>query len=389
MPEDSVTPGTKSLELGDAPEEEDIPVFRPSFDEREEEAACKVLRTGWLGFGPCVGKFEQEFSRFVGSPWTIGTASGTWALRLALRTLAVRGREVITTPLSFVATAQAILAEGGLPVFADVDSRGLLDPFAVRALLRDQTAAVLPVHLGGFAASPAEFSKLCNEAGVALLEDCAHAAGARYQGRHLGTFGLAGAFSFHAVKPLAMGEGGAVVTRDSSLAHLTARLRWFGIDRDTFERSEDRTGDRWRYQIEELGEKAYLDNLHAALGLVQLSKLVALRERRAEIAARYQADLEGVGDLELPRPCEGEEPSWHLFMVQTKERDELARHLAGLGIMTGVHYPLITEFNALRYLARSTPKASELSRRLLTLPLYSGMTGRDIDRVISGVRSHF
>lgn len=372
-----------------AAETERIPLFRPCFDEPEEQAAVAAMRSGWMGFGPQVPEFEERFRRFVGSQCAVGTASGTWALRLALRTLPIKGRKVITTPLTFIATAQAILAEGGSPIFADVDDRGLLDPESVRALLDLDPAAVVTVHLGGFAGDLAGISKLCHGAGVHLIEDCAHAAGSTYQGQHLGTFGTAGAFSFHAVKPLAMGEGGALVTNAVEIAHRASRLRWFGIDRDTFERDKLPGSSRWRYDINELGEKAYLDNLHAAIGIVQLNRISELQARRAFLASRYQEALADIDGLKLPVAAPEESPSWHLYQIRTAERDDLAAHLDRGGITTGVHYPLVTAFRALRRFRRSTPNAERISSRLLSLPLHPRMENQHADRVIDAVRSFF
>lgn len=368
---------------------ERIPLFRPCFDEPEERAAITAMRSGWMGFGPRVPEFEERFRLFVGSQCAVGTASGTWALRLALRTVPIEGRKVITTPLTFIATAQAILAEGGLPVFADVDDRGLLDPDSVRLLLDLDTAAVVTVHLGGFAGNVDGLSKLCREAGVTLIEDCAHAVGSTYQGRHLGTFGTAGAFSFHAVKPLAMGEGGAVVTNAAEIAERVKRLRWFGIDRDTFERDKIPGGNRWRYEIQELGEKAYLDNLHAAIGIAQLDRLSDLQARRALLADRYREGLAEIDGLELPAAAAEESPSWHLYQIRTAVRDDLAAHLDRAGITSGVHYPLVSQFQALWRFRRSTPNAERISSRVLSLPLHPRMKDQDTDRVIDGVRSFF
>lgn len=366
-----------------------IPLFCPCFDECEEQAAVAAMRSGWMGFGPQVPEFEERFRLFVGCRCAVGTASGTWALRLALRTLAIQGRKVITTPLTFIATTQAILAEGGIPVFADVDDRGLLDTESVRALLDLDPAAVVTVHLGGFTGDVNGLSKLCQEAGVHLIEDCAHAAGSRYQGRHVGTFGTAGAFSFHAVKPLAMGEGGALVTNAVEIARRVSRLRWFGIDRNTFERDKIPGGGRWRYEIDELGDKAYLDNLHAAIGIVQLNRISDLQGRRARLASRYRKGLTDLDGLEVPVAAPEEDPSWHLYQIQTAERDGLAAHLDRVGITTGVHYPLVSQFQALRRFRRSTPKAERISSRLLSLPLHPRMEDQDADRVIDGVRSFF
>ncbi len=368
---------------------ERIPLFQPCFNELEEQAAVAAMRSGWLGFGPQVPEFEEQFRLFVGSQFAVSTASGTWALRLALRTLPITGRKVITTPLTFIATAQAILAEGGLPVFADVDDRGLLDTENVRDLLHLDPAAVVTVHLGGFTGDLDSLSKLCRKAGVHLIEDCAHAVGSTYKGRHVGTFGTAGAFSFHAVKPLAMGEGGALVTDLAEIKDRASRLRWFGIDRDTFERDKLTGSNRWRYEIRELGDKAYLDNLHAAIGIVQLKRLADLQARRAYVAHRYREGLSGIEGLKLPAAASGESSSWHLYQVQTAKRDDLAAHLDRAGISTGVHYPLVSNFQAMRSFRRSTPNAERISSHLLSLPLHPRIKDRDVDRVINSIRNFF
>jgi dTDP-4-amino-4,6-dideoxygalactose transaminase len=186
-----------------------------------------------------------------------------------------------------------------------------------------------------------------------------------------------------------MGEGGAVVTNAGEIAQRVSRLRWFGIDRDTFERDNMPCVNRWRYEIDELGEKAYLDNLHAAIGNVQLDRISDLQAQRARLAGRYREGLADIAGLQLPVAAPDEVPSWHLYQVRTTERDDLAAHLDHVGITTGVHYPLVSQFRALRSFHRSTPNAERISSRLLSLPLYACMRDQDADRVIDGVRRFF
>lgn len=369
-----------------------IQLLRPSYNEEEIEACAEVLRSGWLGFGPKVEEFEKAFATYIGVHDVVGVANGTWALRLALRVLGIQGKKVITTPLTFIATVQAIIAEGGIPLFADVEySTGVLDPSEVEHLLDSEVAAVVTVHLGGNPGRLGHLAALCEAAKVFLVEDCAHAAGARHCGQSVGTLGKINAFSFQAVKPLAMGEGGAVITNDRLLAERVRRLRWFGIDKDTYVRSHANPAKRprWQYEIEELGEKAYLDNLHAAIGLVQLRKLDQLNARRAAIATQYIDGLRGVGDLTVLLPGETNQSSWHLFMVQSDHRDALSNYLAQRGIETGVHYNLVTSYAALKGYRASTPRAETLSRRLLSLPMHPELSNADVAYVVNSIHAFF
>jgi len=366
-----------------------IRVFRPSYDSREEEAVCDVLRSGWVGLGPKVEEFERRFAEYCGIPHCTGTSSGTAALCMAVRLLGIgAGDEVIVPAMTFVSTSHAVVLAGARPVFADVLPDSLnIDPDDAARRIGPRTRAIIPVHYGG---RPADIDGLLEAADdIPLVEDCAHAAGARHAGRHVGGFGAIGCFSFHAVKNLAMGEGGAVVMDDGGLAERAAKMRWLGIDRSTW----DRTGlDReywWEYTVDEVGMKCHLDDIHAAIGLVQLQKLEESNRRRGQIAGLYRTGLEDMEEVRLPpRVAEGDVSSWHMFVIQAEERDDLNVHLAERGIQTGVHYKPVHLYPCYGQ-KQSLPVAERAFESILTLPMYPDLTDDEVQRVVESIRAFY
>jgi len=366
-----------------------IRVFRPSYDGREEEAVCDVLRSGWVGLGPKVEEFERRFAAYCGIRHCIGTSSGTSALCMAVRLLRIgAGDEVIVPAMTFVSTAHAVVLAGARPVFADVLPDTLnIDPDDAARRIGPRTRAIIPVHYGG---RPADIDRLLEAADdIPLVEDCAHAAGARHAGRHVGGFGAAGCFSFHAVKNLAMGEGGAILVDDGGLAERAAKMRWLGIDRSTW----DRTGlDReywWEYTVDEVGMKCHLDDIHAAIGLVQLQKLEEANRRRAKIAELYRTGLDDVEEVRVPPGVvEGDMSSWHMFVIRAKTRDDLNVYLAERGIQTGVHYKPIHLYPCYGQQQR-LPVAEKAFESILTLPMYPDLTDGEVRTVIDTIRSFY
>ena len=249
-----------------------IPVFRPSVSDAEIDAVSEVLRSGWWGLGPVTGRFETAFAAAVGAHRAVGTSSATAALQCLMAALDVEGGEVVTSALTFVGANHTILHAGARPVFADVEPDTLtLDPVDVERRIGPATRAILATDYGGHPADLDALADIAAARGIPLLEDAAHAMGATYRGRPVGSIATATAFSFHAVKNLAMGDGGAVTTNDEAMADRVGRLRWFGIERDTWSR-QSATGYAWDYDVTELGFKAHLSDVAAAVGLVQLER---------------------------------------------------------------------------------------------------------------------
>jgi len=348
-----------------------IPFVDLGFQYREvqtelEAAALRVLRSCWYVLGPEVESFETSFANACNVPHCVGTSSGTSALQIALAAHGIGPcDEVVTTPFTFIATAEAIRAVGATPVFADVDPRTWnLDPVRAEAAITPRTRAILPVHLHGRPADLPAFEVLCRRHGLLLIEDAAQAHLARSKGRLCGSVGHSACFSFYPGKNLgAAGEGGAVVTHDPQLARRLRMLREFGSER------------KYEHELAH-GTNARLESLQAAILNVKLAKLAEWTDRRRKLSDRYRELLADL-PLGLPAP-EGEDfHVWHVFAVLVDDRPRIQSRLAELGIQTSAHYPiplhLQPAFSELGHVPGDFPVAEELSRKVLSLPLYIGM----------------
>jgi dTDP-4-amino-4,6-dideoxygalactose transaminase len=348
----------------------------------EIDAALQgVCRTGRFALGPEVEAFEVAWAEYCEAEHCVALNSGTSALHVALLALGVgEGDEVITTPLSFFATAEAILYTGARPAFADVDPvTACLDPAAIEGLISERTRAILPVHLYGHPAEMDAILRVGRARGLAVVEDACQAHGALYGDRKVGAIGDAGAFSFYPTKNLgAYGEGGALVTNDSALAERARLLR--------------NHGQQGRYRHAMVGFNYRMDGFQGAVLNVKLKRLDEWAARRRRIVARYGAGLAGTA-LVLPSEADGVRSSWHLYVVQCEERDALAEHLAQAGVATGVHYPVpLPRLEALAGLGlrgASWPHAERLSSRVLSLPLYPEMSDEQADYVVESIRRFF
>ena len=363
-----------------------IPLFRPLIREEAIEAVGDVLRSGWLGLGPRTAAFESAFAAYVGAPHCVGLSSCSASLELALTVLDLPpGGEVVTTPLTFVATNQTIVRCGLRPVFADVDpTTGNLDPADVERRIGERTVALMLVHYGGYPCDLDELYSVARRHELVVVEDCAHAAGALYHGRRVGSHGDLHAFSFNPVKNLPMGEGGALTVRSEEHAARLRRLRWFGISADTYDRASG-ASYRWDYDVLEPGFKAHLNDVQAAVGLAQLAYLDQDNARRAAVAERYREGLGGVAGLELLRRDDDREGSNHLFSILADERDRLVDRLAAERIDAGVHYRPSYDFA----IFDGEPLAGVESfwRREVSLPMHVALTDDEVDRVVGVIRA--
>jgi perosamine synthetase len=364
-----------------------IALFRTAIGEEAIEAAADVLRSGWIGSGPIVEEFEREFGALVEAPHCVAVSSGTAALHLALRVLDLEpGTEVVTTPLTWLSTHHAIRYQGCVPVLADIDpATGNLDPASAAERVGERTGAILAVHYGGYPCDLDALRALARDAGVPLVEDCAHAVGAAYRWRPIGSAPNLQCFSFNPTKNLTCADGGAVVTGDPDQADRLRRLRSLGVERTTARRlRDDGTPYRDSQQLREAGFRYEMNELHAAIGLAQLRRLEGENARRREIAADYRAGLTGVPGIELLRD-EGADvrSSHHLFAVLAEERSRLAHALDGRGVEVGVHYP-VNEL--LRTSPGELPVMDRFAERTLSLPLHPSLTDADVAAVIAAVQ---
>jgi UDP-4-amino-4,6-dideoxy-N-acetyl-beta-L-altrosamine transaminase len=369
-----------------------IPYGQQWIDEDDIEAVRSVLAGDWITTGPKVPEFEDALSRYLGGGRTVVVSSGTAALDLALQALDIpRGSEVITTPFTFAATANAILYNGLKPVFADIvpETRNL-DPDRVREKITGKTRAILTVDFAGHPSDLEELGAMARESGLHLVDDACHALGAEVRGRRLGTLADMTIFSFHPVKHITTGEGGAVVTGENGLAERLRMLRNHGMDRSTQERSASSAG--WSYDIRYLGRNYRMTDLQAALGISQLRKMDRFLARREALAGRYGEAFRDLPGLSLPSAKAGVRHAWHIYtvLIEGMDRDRAFQGLRERGIGVNVHYIPVYRFSYYRKRFRidpgEFPNTEEVFAKILTLPLYPKMTDAMQDQVIHAVK---
>ena len=359
---------------------EEIPLARPEIGEREETLLLEALRSGRLSLGPMQERFERDFAAWLGVEDAVAVSSGTAGLHLGVRALGWgTGDEVVTSPFSFVASANCLLYEGARPVFCDVDPETLnLDPAAAAAAVGERTAGLLPVDIFGYPAAMAELESLAAERGLGILEDACEALGAiDSDGRRVGSRGNLATFAFYANKQITTGEGGMIVPRDAGDA---ARLR--------SERNQGRAADMGWLDHEGLGFNYRLSELAAALGVAQVERLGEILERRAAAAALYESGLAGVEGVEPPVAGRGaERRSWFIYPVRLApgiDRDGVIARLADRGIPSKAYLPCIHLFPHLRelgYREGQFPVAEDAAARSLALPFFTTIAEAQVERV--------
>jgi dTDP-4-amino-4,6-dideoxygalactose transaminase len=368
----------------------------PLIGPEEKAAMLDCLETGWIGTGPKVHAFENEFRAYIGVEHAAALHSCTAALHLSLLAAGIGpGDEVITTPLTFCATVNTIVHAGGTPVLADVNPASQnIDPAAVEARITPRTRAIIPVHFAGRACEMDRLLEIVRRHGLIMIEDCAHSIETTYRGRHTGTFGQMGCFSFYATKNLTTGEGGMVTTADKALADRIRVLGLHGLSRDAWKRF---SADGYRhYECIETGFKYNMMDLQAALGLHQLRRIETNWVRRQQVWERYQeafADL----PLGLPAPVEPDtRHAYHLYTVLVEadragiSRDEFLSAMTKENIGVGVHYRSVPTHPVYRERFGWRPEEWPISHRIgeatVSLPLTAKLTDADVDDVIRAVR---
>ncbi|MFI4991966.1 MAG: DegT/DnrJ/EryC1/StrS family aminotransferase [Solirubrobacterales bacterium] len=365
--------------------EESIPLAKPVLGEAEERAVVEVLRSGQLSLGPKLGEFERLFAARVGASHASAVSSGTAGLHLALRAAGVEeGDEVITSPFSFVASANAIIYCGASPVFAEIDPVTLnLDPVAAEARVTSRTKAILPVHIFGYPADMPAFEAIAQKHGLAIVEDACEALGARHaDGKIVGGRGNPAVFGFYANKQMTTGEGGMVTLGDAALKQ-----------RIDSERNQGRAPDMGWLDHDRLGFNYRLSEIACALGIAQLGRLDQMLAARARVASNYREALVGIDGLELP--CvdrDGNGRGWFVFVVQLPadvDRDATVHALAAAGIQSKPYLPAIHLMSFYRerfgFGAGSFPLCEEVSARSLALPFSPGLSDQQIARVASTI----
>jgi perosamine synthetase len=374
---------------------EPIPLARPELGPREEELLLEVVRSGSLSLGPKLDQFERDFTNWLGDGYAVAVSSGTAALHLAVRALGWgEGDEVITSPLSFVASTNCLLYEGATPVFCDIDPVTLtLDPGQVASAVGESTAGILPVHIFGYPGDLPAFGKIASDHDLRLLEDACQALGAIDRtGKRIGMDGNIATFAFYANKQMTTGEGGMMVTPDREVA-----------ERARSERNQGRAPDMGQVEHDRVGFNYRLSDLHAAIGIAQVERLDELLNARENVAALYRELLTQLGaapageddDGDIVLPCENrgdERRSWFVFVVQLPagaDRDAVIASLGGRGIASKAYLPCIHLLPPYRerfgFKGGEFPVAERVAERSLALPFFTSMTESQVDRVCTAL----
>jgi perosamine synthetase len=358
-----------------------IPASRPAIGERERQLVLEVLDSGHLSLGPRLEEFEEAFAQRIDAPYTSAVSSGTAGLHLATRAAGIeRGDDVITTPFSFVASANCVVYEGAKPVFCDIDPRTFnIDPAAAEAAVTDRTTGLLPVHIFGYPADMPALERLASDRGLWIVEDACEALGARHgDGKDVGARGNPAVFAFYPNKQMTTGEGGIVVSPDAATK-----------ERIDSERNQGRSPDMGWLDHDRLGFNYRLTDIACALGIAQLEKLDELLAARARVASLYNQALAGVEGLELPCPDEaGDRRSWFVYVVQLPprvDRDETIKALRERGIDSKPYLPAIHLMSYYReafgHRDGEFPVCEDVSARSIALPFFPGLTEGEVDRV--------
>ncbi|HKH42215.1 MAG TPA: DegT/DnrJ/EryC1/StrS family aminotransferase [Solirubrobacterales bacterium] len=374
---------------------EPIPLARPELGPREEELLLEVVRSGSLSLGPKLEQFEHDFGQWLGGGYAVAVSSGTAALHLGVRAMGWgEGDEVVTSPLSFVATANSLLYEGAKPVFCDIDPISLnIDPGSAAGAVTQRTAGILPVHIFGYPADLPALSKIASDGGLGILEDAAQALGAvDRMGRKVGTSGNVAVFAFYANKQMTTGEGGVLVTPDKQVAQ-----------RVTSERNQGRPANDGQVEHDRIGFNYRLSDLQAAIGIAQVERLDELLNARDDVAALYRERLTHLGaepagqeenhDIVLPCENDGDERrGWFVFVVQLPtgaDRETVIASLAEQGIASKAYLPCIHMLPPYRerfgFVGGEFPVAERVSERSLALPFFTSMTEGQVDRVCTAL----
>ena len=370
-----------------------IPFTRPSFNQETIDAVSEVLRSGWVTSGPKLAEFEAALSQYFGGRPVRCFANGTATMKIALQVAGIdNGDEVITTPISWVATSNVILGVGAKPVFVDIDpiTRNM-DLNKVATAITPKTRAIMPVYLAGLPVDMDQLYSLAKQYKLRVIEDAAQAFGSQWQSKKIGSFGDLVSFSFQANKHLTTVEGGCLVLNNQEEAKLAEKFRLQGLARQGMDGMD----------VDVLGGKDNLTDVNAVIGLEQLKQLPSYQTRRTELARQYfdviRAELKSAGleGLKLELPVENfTDSNWHMFQVVlpleqlNTNRAQVMTELKDLGIGTGVHYPAITGFTLYKnqgYKTSDTPIAERIGKSILTLPLFPAMADEDIGRIASGL----
>jgi len=372
-----------------------IPFHKPFITEDEVSGLLDTVRSGWLTMGPKTFEFEREFSNYVGSGHAVALNSGTSALHLSLKVIDLEaGDEVIVPTMTFTATAEVVCYCNAKPVLVDIDrTTGNIDISAIEKAITPRTRAIIPVHYGGLPCDMDQILDIAEANKLFVIEDAAHSLPASYKGKPIGTIGDSTCFSFYATKPLAAGEGGMVMTENEEWAERMRMLRLHGISKDAWKRYSN--GGSWYYEVLEAGYKYNMTDIQASIGISQLRKLDHMWERRKQIAGFYNQAFSDYGPLITPGTSSDRVSSYHLYALKINpdvlniDRAEFIEILKERGIGTSVHFIPLHRHpfyqNAFSYGVENFPEAEWVYERLVSLPIYPGMSEIEVEFVIQTV----
>lgn len=373
-----------------------LPPFRHMIGREEIDEVVETLKSDWLTTGPRTHKFEEMFKEYIGCEHALAVSSCTAAMHLALVADNIgKGDEVLTSPFTFAATANVIIHQNAKPIFVDIDERTYnIDPAKIEEKITDKSKAIMPVHYAGHPCEMDEILRIAKKHGMIVIEDAAHALGAIYKKRKVGTIGDVTCFSFYATKNLTTGEGGMITTDDNELAEKTEILRLHGMSKDAWKRYSSKGS--WYYEILCPGYKYNMTDLQSAMGIHQLEKLPKMQKRRDEITRRYNEAFSDMPEIVTPTARKCVKHAWHLYSVQINsntlkiDRAKFVEALRAENVGTSVHFiPLhLHPYYRDRYKFKrgDFPNAEHVYDREVSLPVYPRMTDRDVEDVIAAVK---
>jgi UDP-4-amino-4,6-dideoxy-N-acetyl-beta-L-altrosamine transaminase len=371
-----------------------IPYGSQWIDDEDISEVVDVLKSDWITTGPKISEFEKDLCSYLGCKNAVAVNSGTSALDIAVGALNLpKSSEIITTPFTFVATSNSILYNGLKPVFADIQMNTRnIDPEDIRRKITDKTKAIIYVDYSGHPCDIKEIKEIADENDLLLIEDACHALGASYLGEKVGNFADITVFSFHPVKPITTGEGGAAVTNNPDLAKNMLLLRNHGIDKDAGARFGPNVG--WAYDMKLLGRNYRMTDIQAALGISQLKKLDKYIEKRTEIARFYDELLSEIEFIETPIVKKEAKSGWHIYTVllQGIDRDEFFTYMRNKGIGVNVHYIPIYNFtyyrNNFKIDTDMFPVTENVFKKIITLPLFPRMESDQLEYIIQTIKGY-
>ena len=368
-----------------------IPLFDVSFGNEEIEAVSHVVKSGWLSMGKITQEFENQLSNFLGSKYCFAVSNGTAALHIANVALGIGYRdEVICPSFTFVAGANSITYTGASPIFADIESTSnfCISPSDIEKKITDRTKAIQVMHYAGYPCNLESIMKIATKYNLFVIEDAAHSIGTIYNGKKIGTFGDIGCFSFFSNKNLSVGEGGLVVTNNSSIADKIKLLRSHGMTTLTWDRLQ---GHAFSYDVVNKGYNYRTNEISSAIGLIQLKKLVEKNKKRETLVEYYKQLLFNCSFIHIPFMKYAGKSSFHIFPVLLEHdinRDQFMLYLKKHGIQTSIHYPPIHKFSAYKQYKNDTlPITDEIGKKEVTLPLYPDMKLSDIDYIVQTINT--